>query len=332
MEDIDAAPLNGRAEPPPTLAARRARKREQMRGLAESQAGVLSRTQLYSYGVTRGEVRANVRAGRWRLLGSHCVCLHTGPLAREAHLWSAVLEGGPRAFLDGESALVAAGLRNFEPTAVRVSVPRGARIRHRGTSVDIRQTRRWHEDDLDPGPFPRTRVPVAAVRAARWARSDRQATLLMVMTVQQGLASAEELAVEMLRIRRDKRRGLLHGVLLDLVGGVGSLGELDVLRGCRERGIPEPDMQVLRRTRTGTYYLDFRWRRWKVALEVDGIQHTWVENVVGDALRQNTIAVAGDTVLRLPVLGLRVCPDQFFDQIAEALQRAGCPLPDRLSA
>ena len=39
------------------------------------------------------------------------------------------------------------------------------------------------------------------------------------------------------------------------------------------------------------------------------------------------IAITGDTVLRLPVLGLRVCPDEFFAQIADALRAAGCPLP-----
>ena len=291
---------------------------------------MLSRAQLYASGFSRGEVRAGVRADRWRRLGSHCVCVHTGPLSRDAQLWSAVLEGGPRAFLDGDSALVAAGLEHYVPDRIRVSVPRGARVRHRGKGVDIRQTRRWDPDDLDSGPFPRTRTPVAAVRAALWAGSERQATLLLTMVVQQGLTTTDQLAVELLRIRRDKRRSLVQGVVLELIGGVRSLGELDVLRGCRERGIPEPDLQVLRRTRSGTYYLDLRWNSWCVVVEVDGIQHTWVENVVAEALRQNTVALAGDTVLRLPVLGLRSCPDEFFAQVAEALRHAGCPLPDTI--
>ena len=69
-----------------------------------------------------------------------------------------------------------------------------------------------------------------------------------------------------------------------------------------------------------------------MALEVDGIQHAWVENVVPDALRQNSIVLTGDVVLRLPVLGLRVCPDAFFDQIAAALGRAGCPVPSTNAA
>jgi hypothetical protein len=296
--------------------------------MAREQAGVVSRTQLYEAGFCRAEVRANVRAHRWSVLGRHCVRVETGPLTKQAQWWAAVLEGGPRAFLDGEASLIAAGLQHFEAEKIRVSVPRGARIRHRGTVCDIRQTRRWHPDDvIADGSVPRSRPQIAAVRAALWASTDRQAALLLTMAVQQRLVPVSQLAEQMLRIRRDRRRSLLHGVLIDLAGGVRSLGELDVLRGCRERGIPEPDQQVLRRTPTGTYYLDFRWSRWRVALEVDGIQHVWVENVVPDALRQNSIVLSGDVVLRLPVLGLRVCPDAFFDQVGAALAQAGCRVP-----
>src|SRR4051794_11892995 len=121
-----------------------------------------------------------------------------------ARWWSAVLEGGPRAFLDGESALLAAGLEHYATEQIRVSVPRGARIRHRGTVCNIRQTRRWRPDDvIDRNGVPRSRPPVAAVRAALWARSNRQASLLLTMTVQQGLTTVDDLAVEMLRIKRD---------------------------------------------------------------------------------------------------------------------------------
>jgi hypothetical protein len=34
-----------------------------------------------------------------------------------------------------------------------------------------------------------------------WARSDRQAALLLTMSVQHGLVSAEQLGLEMLRVR-----------------------------------------------------------------------------------------------------------------------------------
>jgi very-short-patch-repair endonuclease len=298
-------------------------RRRRVSALAASQDQVVSRAQLYALGYSRAEVRWQVRAERWQALGRHCLVLHTGPLTIAARYWVAVLEGGPRALIDGESALLLAGLRHYTPERIRVSVPRGAKIRHRGTGVDIRQTRRWQADDVVVGGVPRTRPAVAAVRAALWARSNRQAELLMTMAVQQGLVRPEDLAAEMLRVRRDKRRLLLNQVVLELMGGIRSLGELDVVRGCRLRGLPEPDKQVCRRTSGGIYYLDFRWSRWRVVVEVDGIQHAWAANLVGDALRHNRLAIDGDTVLRLPVLGLRAQPDEFFAQIGQALAAAG---------
>ncbi len=305
-------------------ATRRRSRRRAVEEVAVAQAGVVTRSQLYASGTTRSEVRANVRAARWQVLGRHCVVMRTGPLTEQSRLWAAVLEAGPRAQLDGGSALVAAGLERYGVERVRVSVPRGARIRQRGSSIDIRQTRRWDPDDVAEGSSPpRTRTPVAAVRAALWARTDREATLVLSLVVSQGLATTAELAVELMRIRRDRRRVHVGSVLLDLAGGAGSLGEIDVLRGCRERGLPEPEQQVLRRTPSGTYFLDFRWRRWGVVLEVDGVQHSWVENVVADAVRQNEVVLEGDLVLRLPLLGLRLAPDVFFDQLSEALRRRG---------
>lgn len=314
---------------PAGSARARGLRRAQVARLAASQAGVVSRRQAYRLGLTRAEVRANVRAGRWRRVGRQALCVHTGPLSRSARHWVAVIEAGPRAYLDGESALVEAGLENFRVRGIRVSVPRGARVYRRLTGVDIRQTRRWRGDDVVGAGLPRARASVAAVRAALWARSDREAALVLTMTVQQEVASAKEIGLEMLRVRRDKRRALIHAVLHDLLDGVRSLGELDVARECRRRGLPEPERQVLRKAKDGTYYLDVYWERWGVVVEIDGIHHAWVQNVVGDAIRQNRLALQGDTVLRLPLLGLRVAPEDFFAQIEEALVAAGCRIPGR---
>jgi very-short-patch-repair endonuclease len=205
---------------------------------------------------------------------------------------------------------------------VRVSVPRGARVR-RNRRFDIRQTRRWAAADLAPSGIPRTRVEVAAVRGALWARTDKEATYLLTLVVQQGLASAAAIGVELLRVRRDKRRLLLHAVVNDLLDGARSLGEIDVAHALRRRGLPEPVRQVLRRDRANRYYLDLYWPDLHLVVEVDGIHHSWAENVVGDALRQNALALDGDTVLRLPLLGLRLDPTAFFDQIELAMRAAG---------
>jgi very-short-patch-repair endonuclease len=286
--------------------------------LAANQGGVLSRRQMYSLGITRWEIRGQVRSHRWQLVGDQSVCLHNGSIDEVGHRWAAVFQGGPRACLDGASALIAGGLERFTLDRIRVSVPRGARIR-RNRRYDIRQTRRWNAHDIATEGIPRTRPEVAAIRAALWAVSDKQATYLLTMAVQQGLVTAEMAGHQLLRIRRDKRRLLLHAVVNDLLGGARSLGEIDFARELRRRGLPAPERQVLRKDGRNRYYLDLYWPQWKLVVEIDGIHHAWAENVVGDALRQNALALHGDTVLRLPLLGYRLAPDDFFGQIAQAM-------------
>ena len=293
-----------------------------VRALADAQGGVVSRRQLYAAGLTRWQVKGQLKAGRWQRIADQSVCLHNGPVAELGHWWAAIFQGGPRACLDGASALVAGGLERYTTDRIRVSLPRGAKAR-RTNDYDIRQTRRWQPDDLAPSGIPRTRPEVAAIRGALWARSDRQATYLLTLTVQQGLAPAAALGQQALRVRRDRRRALVHTVVGDLLDGARSLGELDVARELRRRGLPPPTSQSLRRDKRGRYYLDLHWPQWRLVVEIDGIHHTWVENVVGDALRQNSLAIAGDTVLRLPLLGLRLCAEEFFEQIEDALRTNG---------
>lgn len=171
--------------------------------------------------------------------------------------------------------------------------------------------------------IPRVRVPIAAVRAGLWAVTDRQAALLLTMTAQQGLATPEQIAKALLDVRRDKRRRFLETVVLDLLGGAQSLGELDFARLCRQRGMPEPDRQVLRKGKNGRYYLDVVWERYRLVVEVDGIHHTWATSIVNDALRQNDLSLQSLTVLRLPLLGLRVAEDSFMTQVEDGLISAG---------
>lgn len=293
--------------------------------LAADQGGVVSRRQTYGIGITRWEVRAHVRAGRWQLVGDQSIVVHTGPVSSPGMMWAAVFQGGPRAHLDGVSALIAAGLVRFEASRIRVTVPRGAKVR-RTPLFDIRQTRRWDPATVAGTGIPRTEPAVAAVRGALWARSGKQAALVLTMAVQQGLTTPDDLSVAALAVRRDRRRRLVHAVVLDLLGGVRSLGELDFATECRRRGLPEPSRQALRKDNRGRYFLDVVWEAWGLVVEIDGIQHAWVENIVGDALRHNAVSLQALTVLRLPLLGLRVARDEFFAQIEQALRDAGCPL------
>ncbi len=296
-----------------------------VRELGDVQGGVVSRDQLRRAGITAHELAAHLRGGRWRAVHSQSVAVHTGPLAQCGHHWAAVFEAGERGCLDGASALVAGGLQHYREEVVRVSVPRGVLVR-RARGIDIRQTRRLEPGDLAPGGVPRTRPEVAGVRAGLWARTDKQATLLLTMAVQQRLTTAERLGAQLLTVKRDRRRILLTSVVTDLLGGVRSLGEHEFAQMCRSRGLPEPSRQVVRQGPHGRWYLDVCWEPWDVVVEIDGIQHEWAGNLVADALRHNAVTLDRAIVLRLPLLGLRVAPDEFFAQIATALVSRGCPV------
>lgn len=303
----------------------RARRIAQAVSTAQEQAGVLSLDQLRRLGVTRSQVRAQVVARRWQRIHSQVLATHTGPLTEEGTLWAAVLEGGPQAYLDGASALIAAGMTGFTWDTIRVSVPMSARAR-RAPGLLICRTRRHDPLVVVTSGVPRARPDVAAVHAALWARSDKQAALLLMMPVQQRLTTPERIGRALLAVRRDARRVLLHATVVDLLDGVRSIGEAEFASECRRRGIPEPTRQVVRKGRDGRYYLDVCWEEWGVVVEIDGIQHMWAVNVVGDALRQNQVVLESEVVLRLPLLGLRVAADDFFAQIARALRDRGCPL------
>ncbi|MFD1827228.1 hypothetical protein [Mumia zhuanghuii] len=306
--------------------ARRARRRR-VRREAQTQDGVLSRRQLYGTGLSRWEVGAELRAERWRLHGRQTIAVHTGDLAGDAMLWHAVIEAGARGVLDGVSALVAAGLTGFTIPAVRVSVPRGARV-VKIAGIDIRQTRRLRPSDRVGAGIPRVWPWIAAVRGALWARTDREAATLLAMVVQQRLTTAKRIGLALLDVRRDRRRRFVEMIVLDLIGGAQSLGELDFAGMARRRGLPEPDRQVVRRGRDGRIYLDVIWEAFAVVVEIDGIHHAFAQNLVNDALRHNAVTLRIATVLRLPLLGLRVASDAFFAQIAEALVAGGWIPPD----
>jgi very-short-patch-repair endonuclease len=96
-----------------------------------------------------------------------------------------------------------------------------------------------------------------------------------------------------------------------------------VVEAIVRRGLPAPARQVLRKAGARHYYLDLYWPDYHLVVEIDGIHHTWAENVIGDALRQNALVLDGDTVLRLPLLGYRLQRDAFLDQIEAALRAAG---------
>lgn len=299
---------------PPQLARAAARR------IGGSQDQVVTRRQLYGDGVPRWLVRREIAVGRWQRAGRQTVVLHNGPLSVGAQRWVAVLEGGPRAALAGVTALQEAGISTLTDEVIHVIVARGSR-RVRIKGVCFHESRRWSETDVLRQSIPRVSPSVAAVHAALWARTDREASLLLTVAVQQRKASPVDLHDAALAVRRHRRRRLLTTVIGELAGGVRSLNELDVAVALRSRGLPEPSRQRLRSRPSGRQYLDADFPEYEITLEIDGPQHDEPEARLDDLIRDVGLATEGRTVVRIPMVAWRLGEARVLDAL-EGLFRA----------
>lgn len=307
---------------PSVPTSRPARRRALAASVAQAFGGVLSRRLLREIDIDRHAVAREIAADRWESHGLQTIALHTQDLDRTALAWRAVWEVGERiAAVDGVSALHLAGMTGYDDQTVHVSIPHGARV-DEVAGVAIHRVQR-RDGELVGAGLPRVRTAVATVRAAGWARTDRQAALLIALSAQQRLASSTQLRQAAFTASGRRRRALVKTLVTDVTHGAQSLGELDFARLCRRRGLPPPERQSIRVGPRGRVYLDVEWPSFGVVVEIDGSQHRTGLAVVSDNLRQNDIALTGDVVLRISVIGLRLEADAFMDQVCVALAARG---------
>jgi hypothetical protein len=290
--------------------------------LAITQDGVVSRAQARSLGMDRWAVAHQVQAGRWQVYGEHGIAVHRMPLSFAAQCRVAVWEAGTHGVLDGASALTWCGLKNFDD-GIHVIVPWPGKARTWNGSR-VHPSRLWNPEDFTTrSGLAVTRPDVAAIRAAMWAPSNRAGMTVMTMAVQQQLTPGGAVLLEAKRLNRHRRRPLILDVARDIASGAQALSELDFAAICRRGGLPEPTRQHVRRGRLGRVYLDALWDDFDVVVEIEGVHHDAPENAIDDALRQNALTITRLGVLRIPVLGLRTCPESFLQQVEALLRAAG---------
>lgn len=290
--------------------------------LAARQEGAVGRRQVYEAGVPRWVVRLELRTRRWQAVGRQAVVVHNGALAWRTRCWTALLNVSSRAALDGVTALRWAGLDALRDTTVHVIVPKSSTPQH-PAGVRVHESRRFREPDVVGAGARRTRPAVAAVHAALWARTDRQATYFLVLAVQQRVTTVAELAEVVSRVRRHPRRLLLRRVVAELAGGVRALGELDVARDLRRRGLPEPARQTVRRRPSGTCYLDCELPAYRLVLELDGSGHDEPWQRVTDLVRDIGTAAEGSTTVRIPLAVYVLDRERVLDALEELLRARG---------
>ena len=305
--------------------------------LADAQFAVCSRAQLADLGVSAKAVACQIRNLRWRPLGPLVVVLHRGPLPVEARRRAAVLNAGPGAALAAWTALHEWGLRGWERDAVHVVVRRGERPSALPVDLGpivVHESRRHDDSDIRHRNGLSLHSPErAAVDSGAWSPSSRAACGVLAAVVQQGLTTAERLGAELDTVGRVLRLRVMQAAVSDIRGGSQALSEIDFVRFCRERGLPEPIRQVVRRDSTGRRrYLDVEWRLpdgRRIALEIDGIGHMEVERWYDDLLRAAELMAGGGTdgpLLRIPALAYRIEPDR-VERLLRALLTPAVRLP-----
>jgi hypothetical protein len=285
--------------------------------------------------MTESQLRWRITSGRWQKPARGVVVAQSGPLTDSQLLRTALLRAGPQAALAGLTAARLEGLKGFDDkrplreTPIYLLVPTGYKRRTAplGLYVVTHYSRALTDLDVHPTRQPRrTRAARSLVDAAAWMPTDRGAAAVLSAGVQQGLARAADLRLVADRMEGLHRRRLIIETLGDIAGGSQALSELDFVRlVVRPYGLPAPSRQSPRRDRQGRRrWIDAAWDEGKIAVEIDGAQHTedplqrW-----DDMERDIDLVLDGYRTLRFPAWLVRKNPEYVARRILEALRSAG---------
>jgi hypothetical protein len=274
--------------------------------LLAQQDGVISRPQVLAAGMTKDWWAWKLER-QWQRVGEGVAVAHRGTPDAQQLRWAAVLHGGRGAALAGDAALEFTGVRRLTVLTHDIAVPEKARVARLTVPGLVMQPHRVAKLVKWTAGKPHLRVVhahAAVLQSAAWVDTDEEAEHRLTLVVQQRKTSVLVLRTVLEDMPRHPRRRLIRAVLDDIEFGATAQSELDYLRFCRRNGLPEPDeMQVAVRTGTGLRYLDARYLRKRIRLEVDGGHHLWAAQWDADAIRSLQLAVAGqgsgETELRI---------------------------------
>lgn len=275
------------------------------------QDGVLARWQALAGGMTPEAWEWKLASGRWRRALPGVALTHTGEPSGRQRAWAACLHGGHGSAVSGDAALRLRGMKGDLGTALDLVVPAARQVRaaalFREEPFRVRRTNVAEGARAAIAGLPVLDAHHAVLHAAAWARSDRAAEWRIAAAVQQRLTAPTRLRAVLATMPRLHRRALVRVVLDDVELGAHAGSELAYLRFCRRHGLPVPDALQVRVRAGGMAYLDGRYVRQRVSLELDGTHHMAVGQWEADALRSLRLAVAlpGERQVRLTMGNLR---------------------------
>jgi hypothetical protein len=292
-----------------------------LRTFWQEQDAVCSRDQLRGLGVDSDAVDHQTMARRWSAIGPHVVVLHRGPLTERARRVAALLHCGSDSALASWTALEEQGLAGWSRPAVHVIVPRGCAPPELPVDMGpivVHESRRHVPEHVAVRSGLAVHIAErAAIDTGAWTTSDRTACGVLAAVVQQRLTTPARLLETLDQVGKVRRLRLMRATVADLAGGSQALSEIDFIRFCRRRGLPEPIRQQVRVDSRGRRrFLDAWWRLpngHRLWVEIDGMGHLDVSRWYDDLLRAAEIQAApdgGDAPVRLPASACRVDPDR----------------------
>jgi hypothetical protein len=296
------------------------------------QAGLITRSQALTAGLTEGALRYKIRpGGRWQTVLPGVYQNHNGPLAAGQREIAAVLYAGDRGVITGLAALRTAGVRAPASEVIDVLIPQESKRQSTGF-VRTHRTQRLPEEPVLSGGLRWAPVPRAVADTARIGLEFSQVRELAAAAVQSRRCSVGDLTAE-LRAGPRRGAGALKTVLAEVADGVASGAEGDLRKLVRSGRLPEPlynpDLYL------GSAFLgrpDLWWKDAWVAGELDSREwHLSPAQWQRTMERHAKLSAAGIIVLHFSPQQVRTEGQRVLAELRSAIDagRRRSPLPVR---
>jgi hypothetical protein len=296
-----------------------------VRGVALSQAGVVTRSQALGCGLSDELLGSLIRSRRWRRVHPGVYVTFTGPLPWAARVWSAVLACGSGAVVSGCCALRLYGMRldHNDTDPVHISVDRSRRVKsHEG--IILHRISRL-ADLTHPGRRPPVMRFEHAVLQHAVVGGLVNAVGILADSCQQRLTTPGRLALALRAKKRLPMRKKLLEIIEDVATGAYSYLELAYLRRVeRPHGLPRATRQG--RTNEGgrIWFRDVSYVIFATVIELDGrLGHESADDRWADLERDLNTACHGGVTVRIGYGQVLGDPCRTAAAVAMLLHRRG---------
>lgn len=287
------------------------------------QQGIVTRQQALAGGFTDHAITARLASHRWQQVFRGVYATFSGEVSRKAWLWAAVLRSGSEALLSHQTAAEEAGIIDGSSRPIHVSIPRDAGTL-RIPGIVLHHSSRLAQAQERGALPPRTSVAETVLDLADRADSAEEAVAWPIKACQRGLLEPGAIAEAMEPRQRMRWRAELGGVLGDITEGVQSPLELRYSRRVeRPHRLPAGERQVKVMRDGRRQYLDVRYSKFGVCVELDGAAFHPEETRARDRRRDNASALEGFWPLRYGWPEVSYHPCEVAGEVAALLARGG---------